>query len=81
MFAGMPINVWHIWQNLVEPIHLEAGQVLYETGAEVDHVYFPFTAIISLTRILNDGESIEVAMVPASIREFQVENRLGWHIP
>ena len=63
MLAGIPMNVWHIWQDSVEPIHLEAGQVLYETGDEVNHVYFPFTSIISLTRILNDGESIEVAMV------------------
>jgi CRP-like cAMP-binding protein len=63
LFAGVPMNVWHIWQELVEPVHLEAGQVLYETGDEVNHVYFPFTSIISLTRILNDGESIEVAMV------------------
>ncbi len=57
------MNVWHIWQELLEPIHLEAGQVLYETGDEVNHMYFPFTSIISLTRILNDGKSIEVAMV------------------
>ena len=63
MFAGMPMSIWYIWQELVEPVHLEAGQVLYETGSEVDHVYFPFTSIISLKRILNDGESIEVAMV------------------
>ena len=63
MFAGMPMSIWYIWQELVEPVHLEAGQVLYETGDEVNHVYFPFTSIISLTRILNVGESIEVAMV------------------
>ena len=63
MLAGIPMNVWHIWQELIEPIHLEAGQIIYEKDTEVDLVYFPFTSIISLTRILNDGESIEVAMV------------------
>ncbi len=63
MFAGLPMNLWHSWKGLIELIHLEAGQVLFEIGDKIEHVYFPFTAIISLTHILEDGESIDVAMV------------------
>jgi CRP-like cAMP-binding protein len=63
LFAGLPMNVWHSWEGLVELIHLEAGQVLFEIGDKTEHVYFPFTSIISLTHILEGGESIEVAMV------------------
>ncbi len=61
----MPLDVWSKWEKSIEPIHLTAGQVLFESGDELKHVYFPFTAIISLTRSLKNGESIELAMVGA----------------
>lgn len=65
LFAGLPMNIWSKWEDLVEPVHLTAGQVLFESGDALKHVYFPFTAIISLTRSLQNGESIELAMVGA----------------
>lgn len=39
------------------------GEVLYESGAPLPHVYFPTTAIVSLLYVLEDGASAEIAVV------------------
>ena len=39
------------------------GDVLYESGNELRHVYFPTTAIISLLYVMLDGASAEIAVV------------------
>ena len=39
------------------------GQVLYESGATLNHVYFPVTAIVSLLYVLENGSSAEIAVV------------------
>lgn len=65
LLAGLPMNVWHTLEDQIESVHLDVGHVLFEPGVEIDHVYFPFTAIVSLMHVLADGESIEVAMVGA----------------
>lgn len=39
------------------------GQVLYESGAAMSHVFFPCTAIVSLLYVMEDGASAEIAVV------------------
>ncbi|KWT64117.1 cAMP-binding protein [Variovorax sp. WDL1] len=39
------------------------GQVLYESGGTLSHVYFPTTAIVSLLYVLENGASAEIAVV------------------
>lgn len=39
------------------------GHVLYESGAELQHVYFPTTSIVSLLYVTEDGHSAEIAIV------------------
>jgi len=39
------------------------GQVLYEPGCTLTHVYFPTTAIVSLLYMMKNGESAEIAVV------------------
>jgi CRP-like cAMP-binding protein len=39
------------------------GQVVYESGDRLDHVYFPTTAIVSLLYVMEDGASAEIAIV------------------
>ena len=39
------------------------GQVLYEAGATLSHVYFPTTAIISLLYVTENGATTEIAVV------------------
>jgi CRP-like cAMP-binding protein len=51
------------WLPHLESVELRLGEVLYEPGAKVSHVYFPTTAIVSLLYVLEDGASAEIAVV------------------
>ena len=39
------------------------GHVLYESGDEMRHVYFPTTSIVSLLYVMENGSSAEIAIV------------------
>src|SRR5258708_8424990 len=43
--------------------HFEQQHVLFEAEEQIDHVYFPTGAVISLVITLSTGEIIEAAMV------------------
>jgi CRP-like cAMP-binding protein len=47
----------------LEVIRMELGEVLYEPGARLRHVYFPTTSIVSLLYVMEDGASAEIAVV------------------
>ncbi|MFA6311660.1 MAG: Crp/Fnr family transcriptional regulator [Sterolibacterium sp.] len=47
----------------LELIPMLLGDVLYESGGKMQHVYFPTTSIISLQYVLEDGGSSEIAGV------------------
>ena len=65
LFERLPMGVWEAWQKKVELVELQLGQVVFDVGDPIRHVYFPSTAIISMTHLLSEGESIEVAMIGA----------------
>ncbi len=47
----------------LELIPMRLGEVLYEPGTLLRHVYFPTTAIVSLLYVMEDGASAEIAIV------------------
>ncbi|WP_372716500.1 Crp/Fnr family transcriptional regulator [Immundisolibacter sp.] len=47
----------------LERVPLELGQVLYESGATLHHVYFPIDSIVSLLYVMESGASAEIAVV------------------
>jgi len=47
----------------LELVPMPLGHVLYESGSELRHVYFPTTAIVSLLYVMRDGASAEIAVV------------------
>lgn len=51
-----------IFPNL-ELVEMPLGKVLYESGGELSHVYFPVTAIISLLSVMENGSSAEIAII------------------
>lgn len=65
IFDRLPMGVWESWQKKIEFVELQLGQVVFDVGAPIRHVYFPSTAIISMTHLLLEGASIEVAMIGA----------------
>jgi CRP-like cAMP-binding protein len=47
----------------LEFVELPLGQVLYESGDVLRHVYFPTDSIVSLLNLMDDGASAEIAVV------------------
>ncbi len=48
----------------LELTQMPLGDVLYESGSQLDHVYFPATStIVSLLYVMADGASAEIAVV------------------
>lgn len=44
-------------------VELSLGQVIYESGQAIDHVYFPTDCIISLLYVMLNGASAEISVV------------------
>jgi CRP-like cAMP-binding protein len=63
LLAALPGTVWDLWFPQLEFVELALGDVIYESGATLSHVYFPTTAIISLLSVMENGESAEIAVV------------------
>jgi len=47
----------------LERLPLPLAAVIYESGAEQGHVYFPASGIVSLLYVMNDGAAAEIAVV------------------
>ena len=63
LLAALPGAEWQRWLPEIERVELPLGQVLYESGKAISHIYFPTTAIISLLYVLENGASAEIAVV------------------
>ena len=63
LLAQLPAAEWQRCESQLEPVDLSLGQVLYESGSTMSHVYFPTTAIVSLLYVMEDGGSAEIAVV------------------
>jgi len=62
LLAALPADEFaHLKSNL-EPILLPLGKVIYESGEQLEYVYFPTTAIISLLYIMENGSTAEIGM-------------------
>jgi CRP-like cAMP-binding protein len=56
------VELKRLRKNL-ELVEMPLGEVVYESGRHVDHVYFPATCIVSLLYVLENGASAEIAVV------------------
>jgi len=63
LLAALPADEWARWRTELEPVDLQLGDVLYESGSTMTHVYFPTTAIVSLLYVMENGASAEIAVV------------------
>ncbi len=46
----------------LEGVPMPLGEVLYESGGQLQHIYFPTTSVVSLLCVMKDGESAEIAI-------------------
>ena len=65
LLASLPEADFQRWLPQLELVRLTLGQVLYEPGAKLEHVYFPTTSIVSMLYVMKNGESAEIAVVGA----------------
>ena len=63
LLASLPPDEFQRWLPELELVDLPLGQVLYESGTTLRHVYFPTTAIVSLLYVMENGASAEIAVV------------------
>ncbi|WP_283147814.1 Crp/Fnr family transcriptional regulator [Silvimonas soli] len=63
LLAALAPEEWQRWLPHLESVDLSLGQVLYESGSRMSHVYFPTTAIVSLLYVMENGASAEIAIV------------------
>jgi CRP-like cAMP-binding protein len=63
LLAALPSAEWQRWLPHLERVAMPLGQVLYEAGSTLSHVYFPTTAIVSLLYVMENGASAEIAVV------------------
>jgi len=63
LLAALPAEVTERIFPHLELIPMLLGEVLYESGYQLQHVYFPTTAIASLHYVMSNGASAEIAGV------------------
>ncbi|AKU12126.1 cAMP-binding protein [Azoarcus sp. CIB] len=63
LLAALPADDYARLAPQLELIPLALGDVLYESGIQMYHVYFPTDSIVSLLYVMEDGATVEIAMV------------------
>jgi CRP-like cAMP-binding protein len=63
LLAALPTAEYERIAPYLELVEMRLGDVLYESGGQLQYVYFPVNAIVSLHYVMEDGASAEVAGV------------------
>jgi len=62
LLAALPAEEFARIKLDLEPVSLPLGKVIYESGEQLEYIYFPTTAIISLLYIMENGSTAEIGM-------------------
>lgn len=62
LLAALPAEEFARLELSLEPVSLSLGEVIYESGEQLEYVFFPTTAIISLLYIMENGSTAEIGM-------------------
>jgi CRP-like cAMP-binding protein len=63
LLAALPAAEFDRLAPHLELVPMLLGQTIYEPGGQLQHVYFPTTAIVSLLFVMESGSSAEIAGV------------------
>tara|TARA_R110002167_G_scaffold55838_2_gene158589 strand:+ start:7324 stop:8064 length:741 start_codon:yes stop_codon:yes gene_type:complete len=63
LLAALPAQELDTLAANLERVPLSLGDILYEPGTQLEHAYFPTTAIVSLHYVMASGASAETAGV------------------
>ena len=63
LLAALPTAEFEALAAHLELVPMPLGEILYEPGGQMQHAYFPTTAIVSLHYVMESGASTETAGV------------------
>jgi CRP-like cAMP-binding protein len=63
LLSELPEDVYARLYPVLEPVFLRLGEIVYDNGQPMEHVYFPRTAVISLIYTMKDGATAEMGLV------------------
>ncbi len=63
LLAALPATEFERLSPHLELVPMPLGEILYEPGGQLRHVFFPTTSIVSLLYVFADGASAESAVV------------------
>ena len=63
LLGAIPETEWARFAPHLTPVDLRLGDVIYESGTDQPHVYFPTDSIVSLLYVMANGASAEIAIV------------------
>ncbi len=63
LLSALPAAEMKRLQLDLELVDMRLGEVVYESGRPLGHVYFPTSCIVSLLYVLENGSSAEIAVV------------------
>ncbi|MCH8530269.1 MAG: Crp/Fnr family transcriptional regulator [Saccharospirillum sp.] len=63
ILAALPPDVQGRLFPYLEEVPMPLGEVLYEAGVKMRHVYFPVDSIVSLLYVMESGASAEISVV------------------
>jgi CRP-like cAMP-binding protein len=62
LLAALPREEYDLILPHLGRASFKLGEVVYESGGQMEHIYFPTTAIISLLYLMENGSSAEMGM-------------------
>lgn len=62
LLAALPREEYEIMLPHLGRVSFKLGEIVYESGGQMDYIYFPTTAIISLLYVMGNGSSAEMGM-------------------
>ncbi len=63
LLDALPRAVFGRLEGHLESVSLSRGQVLHKPGEKIEHLYFPLTAMVSITVTMRDGKTVEAGAV------------------
>ena len=63
LLAALPQEVRGRLCSALDPVAFALGDVVYDTGARMAHIYFPTSCVVSLIYTMEDGATAEMGLV------------------
>jgi CRP-like cAMP-binding protein len=63
LLGALPRKDYQKLLSVLEPVKLDFGQILYESHAQIRHVYFPIDCFVSMLTTVDAGRAAEVGLI------------------